>query len=81
MHTESFSDFPYFEKENKKGGLRDDLAVCVSPTQIVARLMFGKHVPAATNTHAPIEKVLDAVFPMRSATYQILSSNEKEVGD
>jgi hypothetical protein len=31
---------------------------------------LGKHVPAATNTHAAIEELLDAPFSMRSVSYQ-----------
>jgi hypothetical protein len=37
---------------------------------VVARQQQGRHVPAATNTHATVE-LLDAVFSMRSL-YQIL---------
>jgi hypothetical protein len=33
---------------------------------------LGKRVPTATNTHAGI-KLLDAVFSMRSVSYQILN--------
>jgi hypothetical protein len=32
----------------------------------VTRRRLGKHIPAATNTHAVIEELLDAVFCMRS---------------
>jgi hypothetical protein len=45
------------------------LYVCVPPN--VARQRLGKHVPAATNTHEREEEELDAVFPMRSLSYQI----------
>jgi hypothetical protein len=38
-----------------------------------ARRRLGKHVPAATNIHARTEKLLDAVFSMRSASYHIYS--------
>jgi hypothetical protein len=47
-------------------------AVCLSVySYIIARL--GKHVPAATNTLATVEQLLDAVFSMRSVSYQILN--------
>jgi hypothetical protein len=39
----------------------------------VTRQGLGKHVAAATNTHATIEDLLEEVFPMRSVSYQILS--------
>jgi hypothetical protein len=44
------------------------VSVCVSP--IVARQRLGKHVTAATNTHATIEEMLDASFSIRSVSYQ-----------
>jgi hypothetical protein len=36
------------------------VSVCVTP--IVARQQLGKHIPAATNTHAAIEEKLDSSF-------------------
>jgi hypothetical protein len=36
----------------------------------VVRQRLGKHVPAATNTHARIEEFLDSLFSMRSLSYQ-----------
>jgi hypothetical protein len=59
--------FPYFEEI--KEGLWDHLALCVSPP------------PAATNTHAKIEELLDPVFSVRSMLYQILNIQWKIVGD
>jgi hypothetical protein len=38
----------------------------------VDRQGIAKHFPAATNTHAIIEELLDAMFSMRSMSYQIL---------
>jgi hypothetical protein len=45
----------------------------ISP--VVARQWFGKNVTAATNTHARVDKLLDASFPMRSLSYK------RKVGD
>jgi hypothetical protein len=39
---------------------------------------LGKNVPAATDTHATILELLDAVFSMRSVLYQILCMWRKE---
>jgi hypothetical protein len=33
---------------------------------------LGKHIPMATNTHATLEELVDAVFSIRSVLYQIL---------
>jgi hypothetical protein len=33
--------------------------------------MLSKHVPAAMNTHATIEELLDALFSMRFVSYQV----------
>jgi hypothetical protein len=46
------------------------LCVFVLPPK-VARQRLGKHVPAATNTHATVKELLDPVFSMRSALNQI----------
>jgi hypothetical protein len=40
------------------------LCVCPSPPN-VARQQLGEHIPAPMNTHATIEKHLDAVSSMR----------------
>jgi hypothetical protein len=45
--------------------------LCVPP--IVARQRLGKHIPAATNTHATIEELLDTILSMRSVFYQALN--------
>jgi hypothetical protein len=37
---------------------------------IVARQRLGKHVTAATNTHAIVEQLLEASFSIRSMSYQ-----------
>jgi hypothetical protein len=37
---------------------------------IVARQRVGKHIPAATNSHATIEKLLDASFSVLSVLYE-----------
>jgi hypothetical protein len=37
---------------------------------IVARQWLGKNITAATNTHATIEELLDALFSMGSMLYQ-----------
>jgi hypothetical protein len=42
---------------------------------IVAEQRLGKNVTAATNTHATKEELLDALFSMRSVSYQ------RKVGD
>jgi hypothetical protein len=45
----------------------------VEPKELaVARQRLDKHVPATTNTQATIE-LLDAVFSVRSVSYQILN--------
>jgi hypothetical protein len=44
----------------------------------VARLRFGKHLSAATNTHATTEELLDTVFPMRSMDQPSICSQNKE---
>jgi hypothetical protein len=46
------------------------LCVCVSFPN-VARQRFGKHLPAATNTPATIEELIDSVFSLRSVSYKI----------
>jgi hypothetical protein len=48
--------------------------------EAVARQRLGNHFPAATNRHATIEELLEAVFSMRSASYQIICS-ERNMGD
>jgi hypothetical protein len=48
------------------------LCVCVFPF-IAARQRLGKQIPKLTNTHATVEELLDAVFSMRSVSYQILN--------
>jgi hypothetical protein len=58
------------------GDLWDHLAVSVSlhpPPPFVDRQQLGEHVPAETNIHETIEELLDAVFSVRSVSYQILS--------
>jgi hypothetical protein len=47
------------------------LSVClyVYPPNIV-RQRLGKHVQAATNTHAKIEELLDALSSVRSLSHQ-----------
>jgi hypothetical protein len=37
---------------------------------VVARQRFGRNVTAVTNTHATIEELLDASFPMWPVSYQ-----------
>jgi hypothetical protein len=44
---------------------------------IVARQRLGKHLPAAMNSQATMEELLDAVFSMRSVSYQIYVVKEK----
>jgi hypothetical protein len=41
------------------------LYVCMFALPVVATQCPGKHFPAATNTHATIEELLDAVFSVR----------------
>jgi hypothetical protein len=47
------------------------LCVCMCNPLIVVRQRLGKNVPAATNTHATREELLDASFSMRSVSYQM----------
>jgi hypothetical protein len=57
-----------------KGGLCDRLAFCLPVyPPIVDRQLLGKHVPVAANTSATVEELLNAVFSMRSVSYQIVS--------
>jgi hypothetical protein len=61
--------FPYFEKI--KGRLMSSpcsVPVCIP--LIVARQRLGKHILAATNTHATIEELLDAAFYVRCVSYR-----------
>jgi hypothetical protein len=46
------------------------LSGCVPPSPIVARQRLSKHVPAAMNTHARIEELLDTPFSMWCVSYQ-----------
>jgi hypothetical protein len=46
------------------------LCVTVSPLD-VARQRLGQHVPAAANTQATIEEILEAVFSVRYVSYRI----------
>jgi hypothetical protein len=50
------------------------------PPPNVARQRLGKHLPAATNTHATVEELFDVVFYM---PYRIRYSicTERKVGD
>jgi hypothetical protein len=41
----------------------------VKNSPIVTRQRLGKHVPAAINTHAKIEELLDTSFSMRCRLY------------
>jgi hypothetical protein len=50
------------------------VCVCMCTPLIVAKQQMGKHVPAATNTHATVEELLDPSFSLRSVSY------EKKVG-
>jgi hypothetical protein len=52
---------------------RQPVCLYVYPT-IVARKRLGKNATVATNTHATLEELLDALFSMRSVLY------EKKVG-
>jgi hypothetical protein len=45
------------------------LSVCSHPPN-VARQRPSKHVPAATNTYATTEELLDSPFYLRSVPYQ-----------
>jgi hypothetical protein len=54
---------PYFEK-NKSRLIRLFCSESVSILPFFARQRLGKHVPAATNTHATIEKLLDSSLSM-----------------
>jgi hypothetical protein len=47
------------------------MRLCVPPN--VARQPLGKHFPATTSTNTTVEELLDAVFYMRSVSYQILN--------
>jgi hypothetical protein len=43
----------------------------------IVRQGLSKHVPAATNTHATLEKLLNTVFFMQSVLYKIIFSERK----
>jgi hypothetical protein len=46
----------------------------VEPEEMAAaRQQLNKNVPAAMNTHAIIEELLDTEFSVQSMSYQILS--------
>jgi hypothetical protein len=45
----------------------------VEPEEAVARQRLGKHISAATNTHATIEELLAAAFSLLPVSYQILN--------
>jgi hypothetical protein len=60
--------------------MRTPYCMCLCPLSIVkAKLMavasqrIHKYVPASPNTHATIEKLLNAMFSMRPVPYEILS--------
>jgi hypothetical protein len=40
---------------------------------VVARQRPGKYVPAAANTHATTEEMVDAMFSVLTVSYQILN--------
>jgi hypothetical protein len=46
------------------------LCVCVSVSPIFARQRLGRNVTAVMNTHATIEKFLDASFSVWPVSYQ-----------
>jgi hypothetical protein len=48
-------------------------SVCFVFPSVVARHWLDKHVPAAMNTHATIEELLDVVFSMWSLSHQMLN--------
>jgi hypothetical protein len=52
------------------------MSVCLPPN--VARQQLGKHVPLVSNTHATEKELLDAVFSVRSMSYDILRIQRKE---
>jgi hypothetical protein len=47
-----------------------NLCVCMCILPIVARHRLGKNVPAAKDTYATIEELLDVSFHMRSVLYE-----------
>jgi hypothetical protein len=57
--------------------MRSPCSLCPLPKVAMQRL--GKHIPAATNTHATITEMLDAVRSMRSVLYQLLSMQKGKV--
>jgi hypothetical protein len=46
------------------------LCVCMCISHIVARQQLSKHVPPEMNTHANMDELLDALYCMRSMSYQ-----------
>jgi hypothetical protein len=40
-----------------------------------------KHIPAATNTHATTEELLEVTFSMRHMSYQILIYSERKISN
>jgi hypothetical protein len=67
--------FPYLK--NKRRLMRSPCALCIFMCMppIVAGQCLGKHVPAATNTHATIEEFMNVSFSMRPVSCQ------RKVGD
>jgi hypothetical protein len=51
--------------------MRSRRCLCVTCPLNVARQRLGKHLPAAKNTHATAEEMLDAVFSTWPVSYQI----------
>jgi hypothetical protein len=67
--------FPYLKKLKEAHEILLSVYLCVPP--IVARKRLGKHIPAATNAKERIEELLDAVFFLRSVSYQIICGERK----
>jgi hypothetical protein len=57
--------------------MRSPWYLCVSVPN-VTRQRLGNIVPVARNTHETTEELLDAVFSMRSVSYQILCMGPSE---
>jgi hypothetical protein len=58
---------PYLLKARTVGPEKTPLLLSASETTYVSRQRLGKHVAAATDTHAAIEVLLETVLSTRSA--------------
>jgi hypothetical protein len=60
--------------------MRPPCCLCVSHNPVASKWL-GKHVPAATNTRATIEELLDAIFQRGPRLIKYSVCTEVEAGD